>query len=47
MHAYLSFDLLTDYARLDVMAVNNGGRLRERLKFQRNNFGYSERNDSI
>ena len=27
---------------LDVRAVNDGGRLLERLKFQRNNVGYSE-----
>ena len=31
MHAYFSFELSTNYARLDVKAVNNGGRLRERL----------------
>ena len=47
MHVYFSFDLSTNYARLDVTAVNNGGRLRERLKFQRNNFGYLERNDTV
>ena len=31
MHAYFSLDLSTNYARLDITAVNNGGRLQERL----------------
>ena len=31
MQAYFSFDLSTNYARLDVTTVNNGGRLRDRL----------------
>ena len=32
MHAFSSFDLSTNYARLDVTAVNNGGHLQERLQ---------------
>ena len=47
MQAYFSFDLSTNYARLDVMGMNNGAQLRERLKFQCNNFGYSKRNDTV
>ena len=31
LHTYFSFDLSTNYARLDITAVNNGGRLQERL----------------
>ena len=31
MHAYFTFDLSTKCARLDLTAVNNSGRLRERL----------------
>ena len=32
MHAFFSFDLSNNFARLDATAVNNGGRLRERLQ---------------
>ena len=47
IHAHFSFDLSTNYAKRDLTAENNGGRLPERLRFQRNNFGYSERNGTV
>ena len=36
MHAYFSYDLSPNYARLNVTAVNNGGLLLERLTLNLN-----------